>query len=397
MIVDVLWVSNAPWTSSGYGNQTALTVPRIAAAGHDVSLSCFYGLEGGMINWNGIRCFPTDETRFGTNMLGDYAHIAGRGDRQSVKVFTLMDVWVMLPHLEKLTGLEFVCWTPFHLDPLPPGIQHFLHGVQARAIGMSKWGQAQLQESGLDAMYAPHAIDTNVFRPRSPDERRQIRDALKVPADAFVVGMVGVNQGIPSRKAFPEVFDAFAEFRRRHDDALLFLHTDMFGTQRGLQLLPLAEHTGIPRDAILHTDQTAYRMGLPVHEVAQVMGMFDVLAMPSYGEGFGIPLIESQASGVPVITTDWTAMTELCGSGWLVDGERIYDGTQGSFMKKPNVGEIVDALEEAYAVRGSEKVARKAREFAVGYDIEKVFAECWMPILAEVEKPREVAPLRLVA
>ncbi len=396
--MEILWCSNAPWTSSGYGNQTALTVPRIQDAGHNVSLSCFYGLEGGMIEWNGIRCFPTDETRFGFAMLGDYAHITGGGDRQAVKCFTLMDVWVMLPGLQGLTGLEFVCWTPFHLSPLPPGVHNFLHAVQARTIGMSKWGQQQLQNAGFeDAMYAPHAIDTNLFRPRTPDEKRQIREALKVPADAFVVGMVGVNQGIPSRKAFPEVFEAFAEFRRRHNDALLYLHTDMHGKQNGLKLFPLADHTGVPHDAILHTDQTALRLGLPVHEVAQLMGMFDVLAMPSYGEGFGIPLIESQAVGVPVITTDWTSMTELCGSGWLVDGERFYDGGQGSFMKKPNVSDIVDALEQAYAKRGDVKVAEEARQFALGYDIEKVFAECWLPILADVERPREVAPLRLAA
>lgn len=395
--MDCLWVSNAPWTPSGYGNQTAITVPRIRNAGHNVSLSCFFGLEGGRIDWDGIPCFPTDNTRFGFEMLPDYANVAGRGDAKNVKVFTLMDVWVMLPGLQKLTGLEFVCWTPFHLDPIPPGIQHFLQGVQARTIGISRWGQKQLQNVGFDAMYAPHAIDTSLFRPRSPDEKRQIREALKVPTDAFVVGMVGVNQGIPSRKAFPEVFEAFAEFRRRHSDALLYLHTDMFGQQRGLQLFPLTEHTGVPRDAILHTDQTAYRLGLPTHEVAQLMSMFDVLAMPSYGEGFGIPLIESQACGVPVITTDWTAMSELCGSGWLVDGERVYDGSMGSFMKKPNVGDILDALELAYDKRGDVKMAENARAFGVQYDIGTVFEECWLPILDSVSRPREVAPLELVA
>jgi glycosyltransferase involved in cell wall biosynthesis len=120
-----------------------------------------------------------------------------------------------------------------------------------------------------------------------------------------------------------------------------------------------------------------------------------VLCMPSFGEGFGIPLIEAQACGVPVITTDWTAMTELCGAGWLVDGERWYDATQGSFQKVPYVGEIVDALEASY--KHGAGLAERARAFALDYDVDSVFEKYWLPVLDAVTAPREIAPLRLAA
>ena len=59
----------------------------------------------------------------------------------------------------------------------------------------------------------------------------------------------------------------------------------------------------------------------------------------------------------------------------------------------PSVYEIVEALEAAYDARGDQELRAKAREFALAYDADKVFAEQWVPVLAELERPREVGPL----
>ena len=44
-----------------------------------------------------------------------------------------------------------------------------------------------------------------------------------------MVGIVAVNKGAPSRKSLAEMIEAFAIFRARHDDALLYLHTELLG------------------------------------------------------------------------------------------------------------------------------------------------------------------------
>jgi glycosyltransferase involved in cell wall biosynthesis len=80
-------------------------------------------------------------------------------------------------------------------------------------------------------------------------------------------------------------------------------------------------------------------------------------------EGFGLPLIEFQACGVPVITTDASAMTELCGAGWLVDGEPYWNDGHLAWWCTPHVGGITAALEQAYA--GGAALAGKARAFAL--------------------------------
>jgi glycosyltransferase involved in cell wall biosynthesis len=392
----ILLSSNAPWASSGYGQQTSLLAPRLLKMGHNVALNCFYGLEGGCLEWNGMHCYPTDNTRFGSLMLPDYAKHHGGGDAQNVLNLTLMDVWVLLPGMKGFVenNLRFASWVPVDHDPCPPLVKRFLEDSGSAPIAMSKFGERMLQAAGFESLYAPHGVDTNVFRPQHAD-RAAIRAALKVPADAFVVGMVANNQGLPSRKAFPQVFDAFNQFRKKHSDAVLYVHADVMGRNNGVNLLELGNAFDIPPEALRTSDQLAYHIGIPPHLVANVYSTFDVLCMPSFGEGFGIPLIEAQACGIPVITTDWTAMTELCGAGWLVGGEKWYDATQGSFQKVPYVGEILDALEAAY--KHAAGLTDQARKFALGYDVDAVFEKYWVPVMDEILAPREIPALKLAA
>ena len=220
----ILWHSNSPWTPSGYGIQTRLFAPRLQAAGHDVALSCFYGLEGGILDWNGMRCYPTDHTRFGRARLHELADHFGQGD--PVQVITLMDVWALIDGAhrgENLRQLNLASWVPVDHDPVPPRVLQFFELTGARPIAMARHGQQALLNAGLDARYVPHGVDTTVYRPL--DRKAECRAKLGLPADAFVVGMVANNQGnMPPRKAFPQVFQAFADLRRRRPDAMLYLH-----------------------------------------------------------------------------------------------------------------------------------------------------------------------------
>ncbi len=396
----ILWHSVAPWTPTGYGQQTELFAKRIKAAGHDIALSCLYGLEGNMRDIDGFKCYPTDITRYGKHMLKLWAADHGEGKPEDVQIITLMDVWPWISTnpraggmVADFGGLRIAAWVPIDHDPAPPLVLEALDRYKVQPIAMSRFGEQQLRENGFDPLYVPHGVDTNIYRPL--EDPAELKKKMGLDPDVFVVGMVANNMSQnPPRKAFPEMFQAFAQFHAEHPDTFLYLHCEMLGMYEGINLLHLAQACGIPSGAYGSVAQDKYLAGTVTSaQMAGIYSMMDVFANPAYGEGFGIPIIEAQACGVPVIVTDWTSMPELCGAGWKVQGDRLWDAFHTSFFMRPSVYEIVDALEQAYESRGDQALRDRAREFAMGYDADLIMERDWKPVLEQLGRPREVGPL----
>lgn len=366
---------------SGYGSQTEIFAPRIRDLGHDVAISAFFGLAGKAMDWDGMRVYPSDN-EYGNRWVGPCAaHHADTGDPRDVLILTLLDVWVLTGPL--WPQLKVGSWCPVDHKPCPPRVTEYFTRTGAVPIAMSRFGEHELRNAGLDPLYVPHGVDTKQLGHR-PDARR----AFELPEDAFVVGMVAANQGAtPPRKAFPQVFEAFAELRRRHSDALLYLHTVKTAGQTGLDLLALADVTGVPLDSIRWTPEWELYMGVEYPKMAYVYSAMDVLASPSYGEGFGIPIMEAQASGTPVIVNDFSAMPELVGAGWKTTGQRWYDATQGAWFSAPNTASVFEAMEDAYQSKSSTVADDRratALAFAAGYDADHVTETYWRPALEQI-------------
>ena len=386
----LLWLSNAPWAASGYGEQTALFTSGFKQLGHDVGIAANFGLQAAQSTWSGMPVFPCN-VDWGNPTISTFAKYF-----QADTVIALCDAWVLKPGNWD-DELRMAVWAPLDHYPIPPAVLAVLQHERVTPIAMSRFGEHWMQKFKLDPLYVPHGVDTEVFQPR-PELREEARDALKIPHDAFLVGMVAANKGNPSfvRKGFPQAFDAFASFARRHKDAYLYVHSEAEpAPNNGIDLVTLSRALGIPEDRIAFPPAHAWHLGIMDSRfVANLYQAFDVLLNPSVGEGFGIPIIEAQACGVPVIASDHSAMSELTQAGWLVEGDRWWDALQASFAIMPSIGSIEAALESAYEAREDQELRARAVEFAQTYDADRVTELYWKPVLEKLVGPREVPPIQ---
>ena len=382
-VLKIAWTSNAPWAGTGYGSQTAEVAPLLKEAGHEVAILANYGLAGSTLGWNDIPVLPQGIDGYSNDLTPSQirSFIGTEGNGLGV---TLFDVWVyQSPEWDELPLLS---WTPVDHGPLPPDkvIEFFNRPGRKWSVAMSKSGEKSLLDAGLSrdrVFYAPHSFNPETFHPGPSSMRAK----MSIPEDAFLVITNAANKGnTPIRKCFPEMAAAMSVFMSRHPDVFWYLHTEGSGIANGVRIDRLLSAMRVPIDRVRLVPQYEYRMGIDHKVVADLTRAADVSLLTSRGEGFGLPLLESAAVGVPGIGTKWTAQEELIGPGWAIDGQLEWDEFQGSFWKVPNIEAIVAALEESYAEKGTEKAKERsaaAVAHASPYETRKVFANHWVPIL----------------
>ena len=383
------WVSNAPWAATGYGSQTAQVTRRLKAAGHDVGIFANYGLEGASSEWDGIPVWPRGAEQYSNDVTpAQMQEHFQRSKSDKPLLVTLYDVWVFKG--QQWDNWPIASWVPIDHAPCPSEVAKWLSKPNVTPLAMSKFGQQQMANIGLESIYVPHAIETSVFKPTPfllDVEGQKItgNDLIGFGEDRFIVMMSLANKGVyPTRKALAENLIAFRMFSDLHDDAVLYMHTEQHGTMGGININDLLGAIDLKPEKVKFVDQYAYRAPLSNEYLAACYSAANVLLSCSKGEGFGICVPEAQACGTPVIVSDYTAQPELVGHGWIVDGQPDWDPMQRSWWITPNISVIVEALEEAYKWGG--KSSDKAVEFAAQYDADKVFKENWLPALELMTK-----------
>lgn len=385
----ILWSSNSPWAATGYSEQTAQVTSRLKEAGYDVAIASNYGLEGSVMEWNGIPVYPRGFDLYSNDVVPAYCMDWGRPTGKQALIITLYDAWVM-----QGSGWDLIqriaSWVPIDHFPAPQAVMKWLSRPNVTPIAMSKFGLDAINRCDVEALYIPHAVDSNIFKPTptvvGTDGEMPTRQWLGIPEDAFCITMVSANKaGNVDRKSFAESFLAAAMIMQKHDDVWLYLHTEPSPAMSGLDLRALLVATGVPSDRVKFADSYTYRMGLPKEAMAAIYTASDVLLQPSRGEGFGIPAIEAGMCGLPQIVSNATAQPELVGDGWTVEVQPQWDPAQGCWFFTPLVPSIVDALEAAYA-RGRGH-SQKARDFALQYDADLVFDQYWRPALDVLMAP----------
>ena len=354
---------------------------RIAKTGHEIMV---FELSSGVARpyeWKGIKIIGVMQDALGNDAIKYYVQ-----QHAIDAVITLVDVWKFSPDVWK--DIPFYPYVPIDHHPIPPHVQPPLKAARL-SIAMSKFGRDEMIGANYPTLYVPLAFDPEIFHPRTDTQRGVTRRALGIGDDTFLVSFVGVNDSTPNRKGIPEMLMAWKLFQQEHPNSVLYMHTLVHGNLPlnsigGVKIDDLVNSLGIPGNSIRLCDQNRYKAGtIEQNEVADVMGAADVQILLSRGEGFGVPLIEAQACGTPIITTRFAAQEELVFAGWHVDYESEW-GWQGAILSKAGVMDTVEKLTHAYNARGNMALRKVAEVGAAGYAIENVMRNYMLPTLDRI-------------
>lgn len=372
----ILWNSNSFWSTSGYANQSAEVLPRIRDLGYSLAASNFFGQAGGKMMIDGILQYPIIRHTYGSDAM-----VLHGKDFKADVVFSLQDVWILHPgDLQHIN--RWIPWLPVDHDPIPDIVTEKLQFAY-RIIAMSKFGQEQLRKKGMHSTYIPHTVNTELFKPMNKMQRK--KEAGLSP-DTFIFGMVSANKDNPPRKSFQEVMDAFKLFLEVNPKSMLYFHTDP-DFPGGFPIKQYAQFIGIA-DKVLFPDPYELGHNIGKEQMPLIFNTFDALLCPSVSEGFGIPIIEAQACGVPAIVNRWTAMPELViegETGFVCEVGSKWFSPQGSYMGRPDTQSLYEQMVKVFkADRGV--MSKAARQHIVdNYDTNTVFTQKWVPFLQRLE------------
>lgn len=385
----VLYSSNAMWAASGYGVQGRSLLPRLAElpeiGGRDnIAQFAWYGLQGGVHNVNGFRIYPQGSDPYGNDVIGAYTKHFNANI-----VISLIDVWVMRDTARAIHPAFWLPWLPIDHDPVPQAVLRSMEGAYM-PLTYAKWGHAMLTAAGVENHYIPHGIEPTVFKVFDDQEKVQAFRASTFGNPEHLTVMVAANKGFPDRKAFQVQLRAWAEFARNKPGAKLYIHTEPTTMYGGIDFAAFVRALGIEK-RVVFPDRLQYHVGIPAEHLALMYNAADCFLGASMSEGFGIPIIEAQACGVPVIVTDFSAMPELVRWGEAVKPLDMVWTPMNAWQAWPNAAGIKAALETLYEQwEGHGKRWPLAQRWAAQdaihgeYDWDAIVHDQWAPMMTRL-------------
>lgn len=392
----LMYSSNAMWATSGYATQGKSLLVRLAElpefggspgsleGRQNIAQFAWYGLSGGVHNYEGFRIYPAGNDPYGNDVIGRHVkHFSA-----SICV-TLIDAWVNRDIAKSIHPCLYLPWFPVDHDPVP---QRVIDGIAGAHMPLtySKWGRDMCLRLGIHNTYIPHGVETSIYRVLPRENALAFKRAVTGIDNAHLTVMVAANKGFPDRKWFQGQLRAWAAFARDKPNAYLYIHTEPTQLYGGVDFNWLVNFLGIG-ERVRFPDRYDNFIGLPQEYLAMVYNAGDVLMSCSMSEGFGIPIVESQACGTPVVVTDFSAMPELVRWGHKVKVADYVLTPMNAFQAWPDVRDMEDKLNQLYAeweADGGDWAIEKriAAQNAIHaeYSWDTIVKEQWAPLITRL-------------
>ena len=208
-----------------------------------------------------------------------------------------INIWFFpLPAMSAFAGTRII-WAIFEADVLPDKFIRELSSAHAVWVP-SEWGRRVLIDNGLPAGLVdviPEGVSASAFHPF-------IRTDVSTAAANFYFLAVGKYE---QRKGYEALLEGFRQAFGANPAVRLMIKGDFFlkRDEKKIALEKLVSSMGISNVHLLWGSWSP----------ELVFGLYnkaDCFVFPSRAEGWGLPLIEAIASGLPVISTYYSGHTE---------------------------------------------------------------------------------------
>ena len=237
-------------------------------------------------------------------------------------VFILQDPWHFnaewMKALNAVAPVTFYCPVDSVLRPtMFAGLAPCSNLVAYTAFGAQQMRAALGRD---DVHVLPHGVDTETFKPL-PSTQKEIRKAVFgdwLAEDDILMTYVGAHQ---KRKAWVNVIQIFAELSKTNPKLKLLMQMPPVDREELTKVQFVSEHFGLGEDKVFNNDAWFAPSGFPKlteESLNFVYNATDIFLTTTLGEGWGLPITEALAAGVPkIFVPDHSACAEiaaeLCG------------------------------------------------------------------------------------
>lgn len=196
--------------------------------------------------------------------------------------------------------------------------------------------------SGTRLEVVHHGVDEERFHVPSPEERQAARDAIGLGTTPYVAFLGALEP----RKNVPALIRGFAHAVEDMAEPPALVLAGQPGWDRQVESA---------LDSVPHRLRVIRAGYLPFDALSGFLGGSELVAYPSLGEGFGLPVLEAMASGACVLTTRRLALPE-------VGGDAVAYCGVGAGDVAASIRELLD--DPARRSRLASAAQRRAKDFS---------------------------------
>lgn len=278
-----------------------------------------------------------------------------------------------------------------HMYLMPPaGGKRIAHTTGESSFMNSRWSEqlGAVDEIWTTSRFFKNVIESNLIRevpvkviPNSVD----VQKYNNIVAGKGIQGLRGINFvsifHFGDRKGPDILLKAFAKAFNKNDDVTLTIHSlsmEYVLRQTNSSVYNYIQEVTQTEDRppILVTSKYIIDEFMP-----SFIRNFDVMVLSTRAEGFGLPVLEAAACGLPAIVTGYSGVLDVVDetTGWLIDYSLVdiplqylsyYKNYIGGKWAEPNVDHLVDLFRSVANDRGKirdkgKRAFDKAQQFSI--------------------------------